>query len=144
MKKFDYKNRIDKLLKDKNFSELEDLCLKGVMIYEDAIFYYYLGVSQVNLNKINLSIYNLEKAIFLNPKISFFHSRLAYVYLKINNLSLAKELFKKSIELESNNEAIQIDYLKILKELKDKDFFKQLEKVLKIFPESKELKKLKD
>tara|TARA_B100000900_G_scaffold413955_1_gene439212 strand:- start:45 stop:485 length:441 start_codon:yes stop_codon:yes gene_type:complete len=144
MKKREYKVKIDKLIKEKNFSELEDLCLHALINYEDSIFYYYLGVSQANLNKVELSIYNLGKAVFLQPDVSFFHSRLAYAYLKIGNLEFARDSLKRSIDLEPSNEIVYIDYLKTLYNLKDDDFLTQIENALKLFPNSNSIKKFKE
>lgn len=144
MKKHEDKEKIDKLIKEKNFSDLEDLCLHRLLSHENSIFYYYLGVSQANLNKVELSIYNLGKAVFLTPDVPFFHSRLAYAYLKINNLEFARDSFKRSIDLEASNEVVYIDYLKTLYNLRDDDFHTQTETALKLFPNSNSIKKLKE
>ena len=107
-------NNLQKLADKKNFSEIEDLCLKMIIKYEQSFLYYFLGMAQVNLNKIDSGVYFLKKSIFLNPNVAQAYNLLGKVYKNLGMNDLSKENFLKCIDLGLINEGIYTDYIEVL------------------------------
>jgi tetratricopeptide (TPR) repeat protein len=138
-------NNLQKLADKKNFSEIEDLCLKMIIKYEQSFLYYFLGMAQVNLNKIDSGVYFLKKSIFLNPNVAQAYNLLGKVYKNLGMNDLSKENFLKCIDLGLINEGIYTDYIEVLILLDRKDECKQvIEDALIKLPNSKEIKNIKE
>ena len=138
-------NNLQKLADKKNFSEIEDLCLKMIIKYEQSFLYYFLGMAQVNLNKIDSGVYFLKKSIFLNPNVTQAYSLLGKVYKNLGMNDLSRDNFLKCNELGLINEGMYTDYIEVLILLGRKDECKQvIEDALIRLPNSKEIKNIKE
>ena len=138
-------SNLQKLADEKKFSEIEDFCLEMIKKYEQSFLYYFLGMAQVNLSRIDSGVYFLRKSIFLNPDLSYAYSLLGKVYKNLGMNDLSRENFLKCIELGFINEAVYIDYIEILILLDRKDEYqKTIEDALIQLPNSKEINNLKE
>ena len=137
-------NNLQGLIDEMKFSEVEVICLDLLKFHEDSFIYYFLGMAQINLNKFETGVYYLKKSIFLNPQVSQTHLILAKLYKKFNMLELSKESFSSLMVLKNPQLANYIDYLEVLKLIKDEDEFSiVLNNALRDFPKSEVLLNLK-
>lgn len=137
-------NNLQGLTDEMKFSEVEIICLDLLKFHEDSFIYYFLGMAQINLNKFETGVYFLKKSIFLNPKVPQTHLILTKLYKKFNMLELAKKSFSNLIALKNPQLTDYIDYLELLKLIKDKDEFSiVINNALRDFPKSEVLLNLK-
>tara|TARA_B100001142_G_C13837393_1_gene462947 strand:+ start:88 stop:534 length:447 start_codon:yes stop_codon:yes gene_type:complete len=136
---------LQKLADEKKFSEVEDLCLGMIKIYEQSFIYYFLGMAQVNLSKIDSGVYFLRKSIFLSPNVPQTYRLLGKVYKGLGINDLSEENFSRCIELGFINEGIYNDYIEVLILLDRKDEYRKIiNEALIQFPNSKIIKNLKE
>lgn len=147
MKKIDYLNNIESLIKKENFKDAEILCLEILPKYEDTLIYYFLGICQKKLKKIDLAIYNLKKSIFLDHGLLVTDARniLGNIYIEKREFNLAEDIFRKLVSINDKYEEYQIGLINtLILQKKSNQVMEELDKALEKFPKSKKLKKLKD
>ena len=136
---------LQKLADEKKFSEVEDLCLGMIKIYEQSFIYYFLGMAQVNLSKIDSCVYFIRKSIFLSPNVPQAYRLLGKVYKGLGINDLSEENFSKCVELGFIKEDIYNDYIEVLILLDRKDEYRKIiNEALNKFPNSKKIKNLKE
>ncbi|HIE59616.1 MAG TPA: SPOR domain-containing protein [Persephonella sp.] len=65
-----------------------------------AKFYYKLGLSYLNSGNIAQALYNLNKALELNPKDTKIYSALGIAYSKVNEFDKAKYYFLQALKID--------------------------------------------
>lgn len=71
--------------------------------FDEPSEFYFLGQNLLNRNKAKSAIKVLEKSIALFPNESYLYNSLGNAYYKNKNLTKAKSIFNKSIELDSKD-----------------------------------------
>jgi len=86
-----------------NFSKAENIykkIIKKEKSNPDA--WHLLGVLSYQMNHLDLSVQNIQKAINLNPNVASFYSNLGLVYHQKKQFKKAIESFKKALKLNAN------------------------------------------
>ncbi len=144
MKRKDYLIEVNKLIEQEKYKDTEALLFKIIKSYEDPLLYYYLGLAQVKLNKVQLGVDNLWRSISLDIDSTYKHPRnlLAELYIKENELSLAEKFLRESIVIDKNINTY-ITLIEVLISLEKKEEAKKFIESIKIeFPKNLDSKKL--
>jgi DnaJ family protein C protein 7 len=72
-----------------------------------------------SLNKVKNAMYDLNKAVELNPKNTKYLKRLALLHLSIGNFGNAENLLQKCINLEPKDSSHLVDYNKVKEHIKN-------------------------
>ena len=76
--------------------------------------YLQLGVRYLSMNKLELAKTDLEHAIRTNPRNAQAHDALAFLYEKLNNLTVARDHYQTALEIAPEDLSIQNNFGRFL------------------------------